>query len=72
MRRLDKSSEPTPTGDNSRRNGRSQPLKVQYEVVVVGGEEGRYLAAGQAEAIRNLLRWIAENPNQTQADGTAP
>ena len=61
MRRCDESSEPTPTNDSSGRNGRSQPLKVQYEVVVVGGEEGKYLAAGQAEAIWNLLHWIAES-----------
>jgi hypothetical protein len=38
---------------------------VRYEVVLVDSEEGRYLAATQAQAIWNLLRWIAENPNPT-------
>jgi hypothetical protein len=37
-------------------------LAVRVEVVVVEGNEGRWLAARQATVIRHVLAWFAANP----------
>jgi hypothetical protein len=42
-------------------------------VVVVQGEAGRVLRAGQAEAIKELLRWLQEQQaTQPAASNQAP
>jgi hypothetical protein len=40
-------------------------LKSRVELVLVDGEEGKYLRDRQAEAIREALRWFAEHPRQS-------
>ena len=39
-----------------------EPLKVTVEFVVVDGELGRELLLRQAAAVRDALRWFADNP----------
>jgi hypothetical protein len=56
-------SPPPPQVERARR-GRPPPppLRVRVELVLVDGEEGKYLRDRQAEAIREALRWFAEHP----------
>jgi hypothetical protein len=44
----------------------------RLEVVVVGGEAGRTLRAGQAEAIKELLRWLHEQQTNKPAADDQP
>lgn len=39
-----------------------RPPAVRVEVVVIGGDEGRWLAARQAEVIREALEWLITHP----------
>jgi hypothetical protein len=41
-------------------------------VVVVRGEAGRVLQAGQAEAIKELLRWLHEQQATQPAESNQP
>jgi hypothetical protein len=47
-------------GAGSRYGRRGGDPWFRLEVVVVRGEAGRMLRAGQAEAIKELLRWLHE------------
>jgi hypothetical protein len=38
------------------------PLAVRVEIVVVDGDEGRWLAARQAAVIRTVLTWFVTHP----------
>ena len=66
-----------PVGDAPRvavgkQQGRAGPLDVKFEFVVVDGEAARHLAPRQGQAIRNLLAWIAENPDLDHVEKTKP
>jgi hypothetical protein len=47
-------------GAGSRYGRRGGDPWFRLQVVVVRGEAGRMLRAGQAEAIKELLRWLHE------------
>ena len=54
---------PPPTVRKSRR---SEPLEVEYEFVVVDGPHARALQQHQTEALLAALRWLRENPTETE------
>jgi hypothetical protein len=49
-----------------------EPPTVRVEVVVVEGDEGRWLAARQAAVIRTALTWLATHPSDPQARDRPP
>jgi hypothetical protein len=55
-----------------RERRRPEPLKVSVELVVVDGELGRELLQRQAAAVREALRWFAENPPAEPRSGDHP
>ena len=58
-------------GAGSRYGRRGDPW-FRLEVVVVRGEAGRMLRAGQAEAIKELLRWLHDQQATQPAANNQP
>jgi hypothetical protein len=62
---------PVPDRDGKpklRRPRETRPLTVSYEIVVVGGEEGRKLHQRQSQAVVDALLWLANNPKPAEPD----
>jgi hypothetical protein len=57
-------------GVGSRYGRRGGGPWFRIEAVVVRGEAGRMLRAGQAEAIKELLRWLHDQQAATQPAAT--
>ena len=53
-------------GTPSSPTGVDGPPTVRLEVVIVEGDEGRWLATRQAAVIRTALTWFATNPTDPQ------
>lgn len=47
---------------------RGKEIAFDFEVEVIGGEEGRQLRLEQARAIREILMWLHENRAGTNQD----
>lgn len=45
--------------DSPERFAQAEPPGLAFEVIIVGGAEGRRLAAEQARAIREVIEWLA-------------
>jgi hypothetical protein len=59
-------------GAGSRYGRRSGDPWFHLEVVAVRGEPGRMLRAGQAEAIKELLRWLHDQQITQPAEDDQP
>ncbi|MEU1808415.1 hypothetical protein [Micromonospora aurantiaca (nom. illeg.)] len=54
--------EPEPADDSA-----DGSLHMDFDVTVVGGEQGRRLAALQAEAVLDVLTWLYERHRASRA-----
>jgi hypothetical protein len=57
--------------DSQERFTQAEPPGLVFEVLIVGGAEGRRLAAEQARAIREVIEWLARRQSSNGQDRAA-
>lgn len=62
----------TTTAEHQKPHGRQpEPLDVHFELVVVDGPPAHALTERQAAAIRDILRWLRDHPDEPEAGASA-